>query len=220
MDNNDDNDDEDEDGEEYGEWLRRERYEKIHKIETNDPTVTTLEIWEDWEVMGTAIGRNIYLQEVSAIVGNSSREILATDFRDFARGLTFNRSIQKLSIARWDHSDSEASPYFSLVAAQAWNHLTRFFVNNEALQCLDLELREIVGRSDKLCSALRRFHSLKEVKLSNYISRNNHVDYVIDALIEHHTGLTKLTIIGMDIGRTGCAALATSSLKSAKWCAY
>jgi hypothetical protein len=103
MDNDDDDDDE-----EYGEWTRsfsQERYEKIHKIETNNPTVTTLEICEDWEVLGTAIGnRNTYLQEVSVVLEYSYREIIATDFRDFARGLALNRSIQKLSIAGWNHS--------------------------------------------------------------------------------------------------------------------
>jgi hypothetical protein len=38
------------------------------------------------------------------------------------------------------------------------------------------------------------------------------VDYVIDVLIEHHTGLKKLTIQGFLLGTRGCAALATSSL--------
>jgi Ran GTPase-activating protein (RanGAP) involved in mRNA processing and transport len=97
---------------------------------------------------------------------------------------------------------------------EAWEHLIQFFINNEALCSLELELRWDVGNHRELVSSLRRFASLREVNLYNHSSRNGgaRVDYVIDALIEHHTGLEKLTIKGMDIGRVGCSALATSSL--------
>jgi hypothetical protein len=216
MDNDDDDDDE-----EYGEWTRsfsQERYETIHKIETNDPTVTTLEIWEDFEVLGTAIGRNTYLQEVSVVAileGNSHRGIPATDFCVFVHGLALNRSIQKLSIAGWDHSHQNAVD----LSHDTWNHLTRFFIDNEAFECLKLELRWNMGNHRELITALRRFASLKEFKLSIYhdaIGRpgynNVFADDIINVLIVYHTGLRKLKIAGFHIGSQGCAALSTSSL--------
>jgi hypothetical protein len=57
--------------------------------------------------------------------------------------------------------------------------------------------------------------SLKEFKLSNHTAAPGDIrvdDDVIDALVEHHTGLKKLIIDGFDIGRGRCAALATSSV--------
>jgi hypothetical protein len=201
MDNDDDDDDE-----EYGEWTRsfsQERYEKIHKIETNNPTVTTLEICEDWEVLGTAIGnRNTYLQEVSVVLEYSYREIIATDFRDFARGLALNRSIQKLSIAGWNHSHQTSQ--------ETWNNLTRFFIDNEAFECLELELRWDVGNHRELITALQRFATLKEFTLSIHYDtigrpgyNNVFADDIINVLIEYHTGLRKLKIAGFHIGNQG-----------------
>jgi hypothetical protein len=132
--------------------------------------------------------------------------IPAIYFTEFARGLAFNRSIQKFCITSYENS-----PRFP----EAWEHLTRFFVYNKALECLELELRWCVGGYDHLVSALRSFHSLKEFKLSIDEPRRGdaRVDNVINALIEHHTGLRKLTVAGFQLlmGR-GCAALATSSL--------
>jgi hypothetical protein len=171
MDDDDDSDDDNDDihyDAEIEQWAagrQRERDEQMRKIETNDRTFTTLKINSGrtenyWMELGPAIGRNTQLTNI--IVKN----IPAIDFRNFARSLVLNRSIQRLSIAGWDHSDREA-----------WDHLTRFFIDNEACKCLDLELRCSVGRSDEMVSALRRFHSLKEVRLSHFshTSRNNGV---------------------------------------------
>jgi len=196
--------------EEWAAERQRERDEALRKIERNDPSFTTLEIntemEDNWEELGTAIGRNTHLKEL--ILNNDNGEdILANKFRDFARGLAFNRSIQKLSIGGWDHSDYVARE-------EAWEHLIHFFINNEALCSLELESRWDVGNHRELVSALRRFASLKEVNLYNHYPRNYGVcvDDIIEALIGHHTGLKKLTIKGFDIGRVGCATLATSSL--------
>jgi Ran GTPase-activating protein (RanGAP) involved in mRNA processing and transport len=132
--------------------------------------------------------------------------ISAIDFRDFARGLAFNRSIQKLSITGWDYTNQDPFP-------ETWDHLTRFFIGNEALYNLEFDLHCPLQR-ETLVSSLRRFDSLKEFKLSSQHSRSLgvSVDEVIDALIGQHTGLRKLTIDGFYIGRGGCAALATSPL--------
>ena len=96
---------------------------------------------------------------------DNGEDILANNFGDFARGLAFNRSIQKLSIGGWDHSDHVARE-------EAWDHLIQFFINNEALCSLELELRWDVGNHRELVSALRRFASLKEVNLYNHHPRN------------------------------------------------
>jgi len=185
---------------------RRADDEELHKIETNDPPFTTMTICsgreDGWEELGAAVGGNTRLTKI-ILRSRMSSYIPAVCFRKFAHGLAFNRSIRILSIAGWDHSDREA-----------WEHLTRFFIDDEAFECLELELRGFVGRSDEMVSALRRFHSLKEVKLSHHSPRNNGVcvDEVIDALTEYHTGLRKVTIERFRMGRKGCSALATSSL--------
>jgi hypothetical protein len=82
-------------------------------------------------------------------------------------------------------------------------------------------MRLNAGNHRELISALQSFVSLNEFIITNgydqvgrpgygYVS----ADEVIGALIGHHTGLKKLTITGMDIGRTGCSAMATSSLST------
>jgi hypothetical protein len=157
----DDGIDSDAEYEQYAAEQQRKFDDEMCRINTNDPTFKTLEVnsgrmENDWEELGTAIGRNTHL--TALIIVNAGGNISAIDFRNFARSLVLNRSIKRLSIAGWDHSDREA-----------WDHLTQFFVNNEACECLDLELRSSVGRSDEIISALRRFHSLKEVRLSHHI---------------------------------------------------
>jgi hypothetical protein len=141
-----------------------------------------------WEELGTAVGRNTHLKELK-LNNDYGEDIPANNFRDFVRGLAFNRSIQKLSIGGWDHSDYVARE-------EAWEHLIQFFINNEALCSLELELRWDVGNHRELVSALRMFASLKEVNLYNHYPRNGgaRVDDIIKALIGHHTGLKKLTI--------------------------
>ena len=200
----------DDNGDEHDEWAaerRRDCDEEMRRIDTNDPTFTTLTIhyyWEyEWEVLGTAVGGNTHLKE---LIMNSRREISAIDFRDFVRGLAFNRSIRTLSIGLVGiFSNRDPFP-------EAWEHLTRFFIDNKALYNLEFALGRvsILQQCEKLVSSLQRFDSLREFTLSS--DRGSSADDVIDALIEHHTCLRKLTIKGMDIGRIGCAALATSSL--------
>ena len=229
MDNNDDNDANANihNDPEFLRWCRRQRNvddvdydirvrrraddEELRKIETNDPTFTTMTIdyygEDDWEELGTAIGRNTHLEEV--ILNSGMSYIPAIYFREFTRGLAFNRSIRTFCITSYENS-----PRFP----EAWEHLTRFFIDNEALECLELNLRWSVGGYDELVTALQSFASLKEFKLSIDQPRNDdaRVDNVIHALIGHHTGLRKLTIAGFQLVGRGCAALcaalATSSL--------
>jgi hypothetical protein len=190
---------------------QRDHDKAMRKILRNDPSLTTLyinaEMVDDWGVMGAVVGRNTQLKEV--IVFTDMGNIPDNAIRDFARGLAFNRSIQTLNIANWNHYDRDYPP----ARGEAWNHLTQFFIDNEAFECLELYVN--MGIDRELLSALQRFGSLKEFKLSNHTDTPGDIrvdDDVIDALIEHHTGLTKLTIDGFDIGRGGCAALATSPL--------
>jgi hypothetical protein len=171
----DDDDSIDEENEEWEAERQRERDEAMRKIETNDPTFTTLKIEYDdedgWEELGTAIGRNTQLTNV--ILHSHLRNIPAIHFREFAHGLKFNRSIKKLKIASgWNHSDHEA-----------WEHLTRFFIDNEAFECVKLiNLCWDVKYHRELISALQSFASLKEFTLSS--ERGSSADDVIDALID------------------------------------
>ncbi len=108
-------------------------------IKRNDPTFTKLKIesngeyhhlpGDDWEALGVAIGGNTNLKEV--YIQFSMRAIPFFDFEGFLRGLALNRSIKKLSIAGWDHSD----------AAVPWNLLTQFLIRNQAFECLEMDLR-------------------------------------------------------------------------------
>jgi Ran GTPase-activating protein (RanGAP) involved in mRNA processing and transport len=203
---------EDDDGvEEHDEWVaerQREPDEEMRKIETNDPTFTTLKIYSyglniyNWGKLGTAIGRNTHLTTIK--LKNFTTDT-AIKFRDFARGLALNRSVKKLTIGGWDQ-DSHTSD-------EAWEYLTQFFIDNEAFECLELDLHRTI-RYEKLATSLRRFHSLKEFKLFNQSARNSEacVDDIIEYLIEHHICLRKVTISDFHIGTRGCSALATSSL--------
>ena len=195
----------------------------MRKIVRNDPTFTTFyinaEMVYDWGVLGTVVGRNTQLKEIILFNEMGMGNIPDNSVRDFASGLVSNRSIQKLSIANWNHYDRDY-PHsrvrdYPHSRVEAWNLLTRFFIDNEAFCSLELELRWNMGDHRDLISALQSFVSLKEFKLSNHTATPGDIrvdDDVIDALVKHHTGLKKLTFDGFDIGRGGCAALVTSSL--------
>jgi hypothetical protein len=145
---------------------QRERDEAMHKIETNDPTFTTLIIRQykdeppnciDWGVLGTAIGNNTHLTEIM-VQNYTGRNIPAIDIRDFARGLAFNRSIQKLNMTRLDHSNQicyslDQRDPFPHASDEAWEHLTQFFIKNEEFYSLELDLHWNIRRKTS-CSQL------------------------------------------------------------------
>lgn len=212
--------------EDEDDYLRQRRLkEEFRAIKGNDPTFTKLDIesngeyhllpgrsgidYIDWKVLGRAIGRNTNLKEVN--IHWCQREIHNSHFMDFLRGLALNRSIQKLSIAAWDHSNRDLT---KAARAEQWNLLTLFFRENQAFECLELDLRWNVKKHRELISTLEGFHSLKEFKLSTSIPFDDRfsVDAVIDAVLTGHTGLRKLSVQGFLIGRRGCAALAKSNL--------
>jgi hypothetical protein len=102
------------------------------------------------------------LKEVN--IQPSQREIPSFYFVAFLRGLTMNRSIQKLSISGWDHSNRDLT---NAGRAEPWNLLTRFFRENQAFECLEMDLRWSVEKHGELISALGGFNSLKEFKISS-----------------------------------------------------
>jgi hypothetical protein len=85
--------------------------------------------------------------------------------------------------------------------------LIHFLNVNQALVCLEVD-DNCEREHGALASALRRFVSLKEFKLTNDDNRWACLDIAIEVLIGH-SELRKLTILSIQIGRKGCAALAT-----------
>jgi hypothetical protein len=87
-----------------------------------------------------------------------------------------------------------------------WNLLARFFIRNEAFECLEV----VDGNEASLGameSTLRRFCSLKELILVNNNYDWTYIDGVVKALVSH-PGLRKLILHDIQNGRRGCAALA------------
>ena len=157
-----------------------------------------------------AIGRNSQLSEL--VLQPCTPNILAIDFGNFARG--FWHSIDP-------HTETENSLWFGHnsdheACRNTWRD---FFIDNEAFESLEINMRLNVWESyrvdlgpTKLCFIkwIYNYQGYDQVGRPGYGYVS--ADEVIGALIGHHTGLKKLTITGMDIGRTGCSALATTSL--------
>jgi hypothetical protein len=228
-DEDDEDDEEDDEDDEYDrddvdddEWDRQNRKrleDELTMIRGDDPTFTKLDIksdgeyhfvpGSDWRALGGFIGRNTSLEEIN--IQFSQREIPSHDFVAFLRGMAVNRSVRKLSIAGWDHYNRELT---NARRAEPWNILTRFFRENRAFECLEMDLRWNAEEHGELISALMGFGSLREFKLSScvFFNETNCVDDVVDAVLTSHAGLRKLSIQGLLIGARGCAALAKSNL--------
>jgi hypothetical protein len=154
----------------------------MHKIERNDPTFTVLEVGStdegyllppanNWDRFGRAIGNNSHLKEMSLHDSDSSISIEFLLY--FLHGCALSRSIQKLSFAGWD-----------LYNEAILNILIHFFNNNRALVCLEVD-DNCEREHGALASALRRFVSLKEFKLTNDDNRWACLDDAIETLIGH-----------------------------------
>ena len=158
-----------------------DEYDVMRMIERNDPTLTELHGYlppaDSLEEFGRAIGKNTHLKEI-AFLGFDNDEvdrdvIPSKDFLNFLLGFALNRSIQKLIFACWDLPDAD------------WRILIRFFNDNQASECLEVEDYGDGRSLSALASALQRFDSLKEFR---YCCGDSYVecDSVIEALIGHN----------------------------------
>lgn len=143
--NSDDDDDDDNEAMECFAEQQRDHKWAMRKIVRNDPTFTTFyinaEMVYDWGVLGTVVVRNTQLTEIILFNEMGMGNIPDNAVRDFASGLVSNRSIQTLNIANWNHYDRD----YPHSRVEAWNLLTRFFIDNEAFCSLELELRWNMG---------------------------------------------------------------------------
>ena len=185
-----------------------DEYDVMRMIERNDPTLTELHGYlppaDGWEEFGRAIGKNTHLKEIAFLGFDNDgvdRDVIPSkDFLNFLLVFALNRSIQKLIFACWDLPDAD------------WRILIRFFNDNQASESLEVEDYDDGRSLSALASALQRFDSLKEFR---YCCGDSYVecDSVIEALIGH-SGLRKMSLLGVRIGRRGCAALGARLLNS------
>ena len=118
----------------------------------------------------------------------------------FLRGLAKNRSIKVLKF------------YCSnRLCGENFEHLIPFFINNKSLESLEISYfkgSEVPsgGRFDGLEFALEQFNGLKELTLVSEDGIEG-ADKVVQAL-SGHTGLRKLSLEGVQIGREGFTNLA------------
>jgi hypothetical protein len=178
---------------------------ELQQLERNDPGLLNFEICMDynpsrgWEVLGERIGRNTMLKELYI-----DYEPLSELGMRFFRGLAKNRSIKVLTL----YCSSRACGEILL-------YLIPFFMNNKSFESLEityLNCSEVPreGRFDSLEYALEQFNGLKEMKFSA-VSSIDGVDKCIKAL-SGHTGLRKLSLVDVQIGREGVTNLAAMLL--------
>ena len=194
--------DEDNDNEEYE--------DVIHSLVDNDPTLTSLSVGlfgtvhpsnaNDWGSLGRAIGMNTQLRELSLrYVVIPLRYGLPTSedaLASFFSGLAVNRSIQTL---KFDHTQLNGYMVELMAPFLAENHVFDCF---EIGGLYALEFTDIKTNLLGVTSFLLMFDYLKEFRLS-YEGYNDDLDIIIQALTVH-TGLRKLVLNSITIGRRGC----------------
>ena len=173
----------------------------MRRLGTNDPSLTTLRVGlgghqppnRDWGSLGRAIGMNTQLTKLTLRNGlPTSKDALAS----FFSGLAVNRSIQTL---KFDHT--QLNGYMVELMAP-------FLAENHVFDCLEfiglyaLEFTDIKTILLGVTSFLLMFDYLKEFRLS-YEGYNDDLDIIIQALTVH-TGLRKLVLNSITIGRRGC----------------
>jgi len=213
--------DEDEDWHEFSEEL-------LLGLKRNDPSVTR--VWMpfesnsyysrrcDWVTEGKWIGQNIHLKRLDVTdllldERDDSYDYDRQQFEAFCRGLSLNRSINRLHMENLRHFGND-STFMTIFPFIQHNHQLRYLeINNCPDTCCDENVRSIV-------LALSNCNKCTLWGFSFW--GNQLIDEWAGKLIESlddHRNLTKLLISGNRIGIIGCAALAgllqnpTSKLK-------
>ena len=84
-----------------------------------------------------------------------------------------------------------------------------FLKVNHHLECLELKVHSLEhDYCHSFVSALTKFDSLKELNFCRHIDNDDEAREIIQALTGH-SGLKKLILCNVRIGRNGCAALTT-----------
>lgn len=169
--------------------------EQMLLLERNDPDLLNFVILytdhppdDGWAALGESIGQNTMLNELYI-----DYEPLSEIGVNLYRGLVKNRSIKNLKLC----SDRACGEVFL--------YLIPFFTKNKSLESMDISYL-IGGRFDSLEYALDQFNGLKEFRLFCNVSIEGE-DKVIQSL-SGHTGLRKLSLIGVQIGMEGFTILA------------
>jgi Ran GTPase-activating protein (RanGAP) involved in mRNA processing and transport len=176
-------------------------------LERNDPNLLIFDIGTEqtrrgWEVLGESIGRNTMLKELYIYY-----EPLSELGMSFFRGFVKNRSIKVLKFFCSNR-----------VCGDLLLYLIPFFINNKSFESLSVEYLDCselpsVVRFDSLEYALEQFSGLKELTLvSDDGICIEGADKVIKALAGH-TGLRKLSLEDVHIGREGVTNLAAMLLQ-------
>ena len=176
----------------------------MRRLGTNDPSLTTLRVGldghqppnRDWGSLGRAIGMNTQLIKLTLRPGLLTSE---HQLASFFSGLAVNRSIQTL---KFDHT--QLNEYMVELMAP-------FLAENHVFDCFEfgglhaLEFTDIKTILLGVTSFLLMFDYLKEFRLS-YKGYNGDLDNIIQALTVH-TGLRKLVLKSISIGRRRCHSL-------------
>ena len=186
----------------------------MRRLGTNDPSLTTLRVGlgghqppnRDWGSLGRAIGMNTQLIKLTLRPGLLTSE---HQLASFFSGLAVNRSIQTL---KFDHT--QLNEYMVELMAP-------FLAENHVFYCFEiggfsaLEFTDIKTILLGVTSFLLMFDYLKEFNLFNEREDNYDLDIVIQALAAH-TGLRKLVLNSITIGRRGRDSLVKVLNKSTK----
>ena len=184
------------------------------QIERDDPALTKLIIGRegpsfnpynyrphdcDWEREGNALGKNTHIEEL--VIKFSIDDATTDELHMFCRGLSGNKSIEKVVIERVDILNdiyNMLGPFFE----QSGNiqHLVVFISRNE----VSLISSDMVN---KLSLLLKKFNTLKEFRITARLS-NDAMKRLINSL-GSHTRMTKLNLGLNRIGRSGMKALAS-----------
>jgi len=180
----------------------------LRRLGTNDPSLTTLSVGFggtvhpsnaiDWGSLGRAIGMN------TQVIVLSLHNVLPTSenaLASFFSGLSVNRSIQTLRFEEIELNDE----MIELMAP--------FSADNHVFKCLEVVVND-GNEMTQLClvSFLLMFDYLEEFTLFDEREDNDYFDVVIQEhvviqALAAHTGLRKLGLGGVSIGRRGCDSL-------------
>mmetsp|Transcript_38962 Transcript_38962/g.70190 ORF Transcript_38962/g.70190 Transcript_38962/m.70190 type:complete len:580 (+) Transcript_38962:354-2093(+) len=185
------------------------------QVMRNDPSLDDLTIGMSCCLLnlvkdGESIGKNTQLRKLCIVNYERTTEQTSIyaieDFDKFYHGIAHNRSIEELSF-----EGTDVGGIFSILAP--------FFKNNKNFHSLKIDHDTDHGCRHLLVSGLAKFDSLKEFELDSYpytYTLQESPDVFTDdkegelvQVLTGHSGLEKLKLDYVRVGRNGFASLAT-----------
>ena len=154
---------------------------------------------DDYSTLGAAIANNTHLEELEVTLSDDLPLTVAN--REFYDGLKQNSSISNLELYCGDQT----------IAGGVGQEILKVYQdNNSHLTVLSINVANLQSGGDRviIVDTLRNYRNLQKVTLNSCNITHEQLLPIVDA-IRGHRMLEVLSLLGNNIGATGCDAIAT-----------